>query len=136
MDFPIYLDIKTARERLPVVESYLQRLLQLFEELEVLSGIEVENEEADTELEYAATQLSKTFHKKMYLFHKYWEEILKLGVVVKDLQEGIIDFYCKHEGRDIFLCWKLGESNLEHWHEVDADFKERQHIDSLSRKII
>ncbi|MBI2569319.1 MAG: DUF2203 domain-containing protein [Candidatus Schekmanbacteria bacterium] len=53
-------------------------------------------------------------------------QISGLGVLVKDLESGLCDFPCVHEGRLVYLCWRLGESRIEWWHEVDAGFAGRQ----------
>lgn len=54
--------------------------------------------------------------------------IESLGGYVKDLDVGLVDFLSSFEGRDIFLCWKLGEQRVVHWHEIDEGFSGRQKI--------
>lgn len=56
----------------------------------------------------------------------YIEELSGVGCVFKGFEGGLIDFYSKLEGRDIFLCWKLGEQDIGWWHEADAGFAGRQ----------
>jgi hypothetical protein len=51
-----------------------------------------------------------------------------LGCYVKDLDIGLVDFLSSFEGRDIFLCWKLGEQHICHWHELNEGFTHRQDI--------
>jgi len=53
-------------------------------------------------------------------------EIDAAGCQLKDLDSGLIDFPTVWEGREVFLCWKLGEPRVEYWHEVDAGFAGRQ----------
>jgi hypothetical protein len=48
------------------------------------------------------------------------------GVQVKDLDEGLVDFPARHAGRDILLCWKVGEPAVAHWHGVDEGFAGRK----------
>ena len=47
----------------------------------------------------------------------------------KGFDAGLVDFYSLREDRPIFLCWKLGEERITHWHEIDAGFSGRQPID-------
>jgi hypothetical protein len=54
------------------------------------------------------------------------EEINSHGVLVKDIQLGLLDFPSEREGRVVFLCWRHGEPNVGHWHEVDAGFVGRK----------
>jgi hypothetical protein len=53
-------------------------------------------------------------------------EIDSKGCQIKDLESGLIDFPTIWEGREVYLCWKLGESEVSFWHEVDAGFAGRQ----------
>jgi hypothetical protein len=48
------------------------------------------------------------------------------GIVLRDLDRGLIDFPALHEGREIYLCWIDGERDIEYWHELDAGFAGRQ----------
>ena len=48
------------------------------------------------------------------------------GCVVKDLDRGLIDFYALAGDRLVFLCWKLGEREITHWHPLDGGFEQRQ----------
>ncbi len=48
-----------------------------------------------------------------------------LGCVVKGVEEGLVDFPHLKDGREVYLCWKLGEDDIEFWHETDAGFAGR-----------
>ncbi len=63
--------------------------------------------------------------------HDYIEELDNLGVELKDCETGLIDFIGRHEGRDVYLCWRLGESEITHWHELQAGFAGRQPVAQL-----
>ncbi|MGA8765039.1 MAG: DUF2203 domain-containing protein [Candidatus Sulfotelmatobacter sp.] len=56
-------------------------------------------------------------------------EIHSIGVQVKDLDIGLLDFPCEVEGHVVLLCWKLGESGVTHWHGTDEGFAGRKPID-------
>jgi len=56
-------------------------------------------------------------------------EIDSIGVQVKDLDIGLLDFPCAVEGKIILLCWKLGEKSITHWHGVEEGFAGRKPID-------
>ena len=57
------------------------------------------------------------------------EEIQEYGCLIKDLDIGLIDFPTLFRGREVYLCWKLGESGISHWHGVDEGFSGRKPID-------
>jgi hypothetical protein len=61
--------------------------------------------------------------------NRYLQELESVGCVFKGFDAGLVDFYSLREDRPIFLCWKLGEERITHWHEVDAGFSGRQPID-------
>jgi hypothetical protein len=57
-------------------------------------------------------------------------EIDATGVQVKDLDIGLLDFPCKVEGEVLLLCWKLGETAIQHWHSTSEGFARRKPIDT------
>ncbi len=61
----------------------------------------------------------------------YIVELRELGVEPKGAIEGLVDFPALHRGRIVFLCWKLSEPEILHWHEVDGGFSGRRPITSL-----
>ncbi|MGH2705391.1 MAG: DUF2203 domain-containing protein [Actinomycetota bacterium] len=48
------------------------------------------------------------------------------GIVVRDVEQGLIDFPSRREGREIFLCWRLGEDSVAWWHDTSSGFSGRQ----------
>jgi len=56
-------------------------------------------------------------------------EIDSIGVQVKDLDIGLLDFPCKVEGEILLLCWKLGEPKIAHWHGFAEGFAGRKPVD-------
>ena len=54
------------------------------------------------------------------------EELERLGVQVKDLDRGLVDFPCEHRGRAVLLCWELGEDEVAFWHGADEGFAGRK----------
>jgi hypothetical protein len=53
------------------------------------------------------------------------------GCLVKDIDEGIVDWYASKGGRDVLLCWKLGEKEVAYWHDAEAGFAGRRPISEL-----
>jgi len=56
-------------------------------------------------------------------------QIQDLGVHIKDINIGLMDFPAMHEGREVYLCWRFGEQRVEYWHDIEAGFAGRQPID-------
>jgi hypothetical protein len=61
-------------------------------------------------------------------------EIDSIGVQVKDLEAGLLDFPCRVDDQVVLLCWRLGEPAIEHWHTVDSGFQSRQPVDERFRR--
>ena len=62
------------------------------------------------------------------------EEVQELGCVVKDLDIGLVDFPTLFQGREVYLCWKLGEPAIAFWHGIDEGFAGRKAIDQDFRE--
>jgi hypothetical protein len=58
-------------------------------------------------------------------------EIQGQGCVIKDLEEGLVDWLALHEGREIWLCWKYGEPEVAHWHDLTVGFAGRRPVSEL-----
>ena len=56
-------------------------------------------------------------------------EIDSIGVQVKDLEIGLLDFPCEVEGSIVLLCWRMGEHSITHWHSAEEGFAGRKPID-------
>ena len=79
--------------------------------------------------EQAATQgrLDQSVGK----LEEYIDELNEVGCELKDYQVGLIDFVGRHQSRDVYLCWKLGEEQIGYWHEINAGYTGRQPISTL-----
>jgi len=53
-------------------------------------------------------------------------EITRLGVVVRDPTTGLVDFPAELDGQPVFLCWRIDEDDVGHWHDRDSGFAGRQ----------
>lgn len=56
-------------------------------------------------------------------------ELAESGAIVKDLDMGLLDFPHLREGREVYLCWRIGEERIAWWHEVDAGLSGRQPLE-------
>jgi hypothetical protein len=56
-------------------------------------------------------------------------ELTRLGIQVKDRRLGLIDFPSMRNGRQVLLCWRLGEPDVGHWHETDVGFRGRRPLE-------
>jgi hypothetical protein len=61
-------------------------------------------------------------------------EIDSIGVQVKDLESGLLDFPFKLDDTVVLLCWRMGEAAIEHWHTLESGFKGRKPVDERFRR--
>ena len=61
-------------------------------------------------------------------------EMDSIGVQVKDLEAGLLDFPSRIDDDVVLLCWRMGEPAIEHWHTADSGFKDRQPVDERFRR--
>lgn len=54
------------------------------------------------------------------------QQLIEMGILVKDLESGLVDWPSLREGREVYLCWRLGEATINYWHERDGGFAGRQ----------
>jgi hypothetical protein len=73
-------------------------------------------------------QIEEELEKDSDQLQAYVEELRELGVEPKSGPEGLIDFPSMMDDRLVFLCWKLGEPEVLHWHELEAGFRGRQSL--------
>jgi hypothetical protein len=54
------------------------------------------------------------------------EQLARMGVEVKGIDDGLVDFPSMRDGRIVYLCWRVGEPDILYWHELEAGFRGRQ----------
>ncbi len=134
-----YFTIAEAEELLPAIADALLRARRLRDEWQ----------EAEAHLERQKRRIAQAGGSSVNLnrVHAFWdqrkislerlkemvESITGLGVQLKDLDLGLIDFPTRYEGRDVLLCWKLGEAAILAWHDLESGYAGRQPIDEHFR---
>lgn len=123
--------LEQANLLLPQIEEHMLEVHRLLDALRLLLSIELNFNDAF--LSHAKNiRYTKEYHKLYLTIYSHLDAIVSHGCYVKDIEQGLIDFYSKtKEGRDIFLCWKLGEEKIQHWHGTDTGFSGRRGIEEL-----
>jgi len=79
----------------------------------------------------AQTQLQKDLDYKASRMIELIGELNGIGVELKDPAVGLIDFIGRHQGHDVYLCWKLGEEKIAFWHDLQAGVAGRKPVSML-----
>src|SRR5262249_24446754 len=79
-------------------------------------------------------QIQADLERDQEAISEYFAELGRLGIELKDPFTGLVDFPCWMNGHEVYLCWRHGEPEVAHWHELDAGFAGRQKLqESVSR---
>ena len=125
MDDRRLFTVQEANELIPFLSDKLQELRLAHGKLEVWS----QDMPSLQEVSLAGGMFADPqYVSLMARFQTLIEEICSQGCFLKDLDSGLIDFPTLWEGREVYLCWKLGESEVEHWHEIGAGFDGRHSL--------
>ena len=101
------------------------RALSLQVEIDALELISTPDENGENPiLHERITQ----YQNQMSEIYARVDEIHSWGCLLKDIEMGLIDFYGDIDGRMVFLCWKLGEPFVSHWHDIGKGFTSREKI--------
>lgn len=128
-----YFTVDEANRALPLVKVIVSDIVQQFRVVNELSqrlaavGKSDRQRKASKDLysEELAHSQSEMDAEESKL-HDFVEELRKLGVELKDGSVGLCDFPSLMDGREVYLCWRLGEPEVAHWHEIHTGFAGRQ----------
>ena len=130
-----YFTVKSANEILPIViKKYeyakKQKDLIIKTEQELTQSMSAENSLID----YAT--LKQKLNSVVTKFYQSLEDLENTGVVVKQLDEGLLDFPAKRFDQEIWLCWKEGETEVKFLHEKDTGFMGRKPISVSNESLV
>jgi hypothetical protein len=122
--------IEEANAALPLVRAIVADLVHLSQEVterrqrvNYLLSNRVPNENDPYWQELAAIEAS--LEQDSLQLRGYVDELRQLGIEPKSAVDGVVDFPSRLDGRNVYLCWKLGESEVLHWHEINDGFQGR-----------
>jgi hypothetical protein len=132
---PTTYTVEAANKTLPLVRRIVsdavrdywrwQEKIRRYEDISATRKPDQPNEEAEV-LERETQELAKEIEG-------YVAEMRELGVEMKGLDTGLVDFPAEVDGRHVLLCWQLGEDSVQYWHEADAGFAGRQPVEALEQ---
>jgi len=131
---PSVFTLDEVEKVLPAVEKMVLKLQVLDGAIELLETVEMEIDEEDRAQVQYMVRFNKEFHQLCYKYYRLAEKLELIGVVLQDIEEGVVDFPYVYRGKKVMLCWKMGEKRITHWHEtenVDACYEGRKKIVDL-----
>jgi hypothetical protein len=132
--------LEEAQSLLPVLESLLKRamegraaaqaaesgLSEVAQRIYFAGGMKVNTAEVSRLRAEVDSQLKRV--------QESIAEIDAIGVQVKDMEAGLLDFPCRVDDEIVLLCWRMGEPAIEHWHTMESGFQGRQPVDERFRR--
>jgi hypothetical protein len=129
-----FFSVTEANATLPLLRSILRDVTDLAVELkerhERLSRAPAPARDGKPGDLYQEEQheMQAEFERGRERMQEYLDELQKLGVELKDPYTGLVDFPSILDDHEVYLCWRLGEPAVAHWHELDAGFAGRQKL--------
>ena len=120
--------LEQANRALPLVRRVVNDIVETREQATKLqtsleASAAAEHKRVQDELDVAIDKL-----------HAYLDELTEIGCELKDFQAGLVDFIGRHQGREIYLCWRLGEEQIAYFHEISAGFAGRMPVSMLEER--
>lgn len=130
---PKLFTVEEANQCLPLVRAITADLVRLSNEVierrQRLAMLTAgRDRESGNPYSDELTAIESEIDKDSSRLREYLQELVDLGVEPKSATEGLVDFPSMLDGRVIYLCWRLGEPEVMHWHETDTGFAGRQSL--------
>jgi hypothetical protein len=141
-----FYDLDSANARIPEMREILEQLKSQREDLIRLRDLVLERQEAveagsepsggtrssdDDEPEDELRLIRLRMQGLIDQMQAAVARIDDLGITLRDIESGLIDFPALANGRQIWLCWRLGEDDIGWWHELDQGFSRRRALIDL-----
>ena len=102
--------IEDLREKLGWLNSHRQPVSYVVEQYKIVNE----------------SPVNADYFKALLRVRRDLKEIHDSGAQVKDIQSGLVDFPSRLFGKDVLLCWKMGEDEIRFWHDLESGFSGRQ----------
>jgi len=131
-----YFSVEEANKTLPLVRAIVSDIVRQWHNVnelkQRLSSVLTERKRpASDPYSEELAQSQAEMESEEQKLATYIDELTKLGVELKG-PDGLCDFYSIMDGREVYLCWRLGEPEVMHWHELNAGVAGRKPLPSLA----
>jgi hypothetical protein len=127
---PRYFTREEAEALLPAIIGVLRKIQQCSQEMRTIEGelhtLAVHAMGNGHHLQGRIMALQTNMERCVLDMRRLIDELHAFGCELKDPDMGLIDFLSVRDGREIYLCWRLGEDRIRFWHDLDTGFAGRQ----------
>ncbi|MCP5097095.1 MAG: DUF2203 domain-containing protein [Chloroflexi bacterium] len=121
-----YFTVEEANDLLPTIEPLVSKLLEKRAKVTSI-GQSMPHLLRDVHSGIATPETSEMVQEFANIDQLIYQ-IQAYGCVIKSINAGLVDFLADHNGRDVYLCWQIGETSITHFHELHNGFNGRQRI--------
>lgn len=130
-----YFTVANANAALPqVIQKYKSLQNQKAEVQKLEAKLNSQMTMSFNLAEYAA--IKRELNSAVTKFYQAVEDLENTGVILKSLDEGLLDFPSKRFDEDVWLCWKEGETEIKFWHEKDVGFMGRKPLSVSDESLV
>ena len=126
-----FFTVKEVNELIPFLTERLDQLCTVHKEIR--TSFSERTPSLQKVLSLGGIPVDYRYFTQLSKLQSLVTEICSEGCQIKDIDDGLVDFPTIWEGREVCLCWKLGEAEVAFWHEVDAGFAGRQPLRTSPR---
>jgi hypothetical protein len=136
-----YFTLDEVNRLVPQVAAGFTRVLQLRTQIRPVykrleeAGFAPERSDFEVAIDGAAGDVLRdraAFKSLVEMLNEEVEAIGETGAVIKDLDSGLCDWLACRRGKDIWLCWRIGEAKIDFWHELETGFSGRRPVAELA----
>ena len=130
-----YFTISTANEKLPVIIEKFKNVTRFKNEI-MKTEQQLSSSLSNTSNFEQYVTLKQKLNSVVTKFYQAIEDLENTGVVIKGIDECLLDFPSKRFDDEIWLCWKQGETEIKFWHEKDIGFSGRKPISIDDKSLV
>ncbi|MGI0064501.1 MAG: DUF2203 domain-containing protein [Nitrosopumilaceae archaeon] len=130
-----YFTIATANEKLPIVVDKFKNIIKLKNEIVKIEH-ELNSALTPTSTFEQYVTIKQKLNSVVTKFYQAIEDLENTGVVIKGIDDGLLDFPSKRFDDEVWLCWKEGEKEIKFWHEKDVGFSGRKPISVSDESLV
>jgi len=130
----MYFSLQEVNEIIKKVKEDVTKIIQLRDELDLLDNTKIEFDEANVENFLLEVELNKSFHEKNIELYSTIGKLIRLGCIIKNLDDMEIDFYSKLDNKDILFCWHPEDEKILFWHYPGEEHAKRKPVQQIEKK--
>ena len=131
----VYFTLNDANQALPgVIEKFKTALEKKNNVSKLEQQLQIVLSTSNKFDEYVP--LKQQLNSAITQYYQALESLEKTGVVIKSIDQGLLDFPSKRFDEDVWLCWKYGETEIKFWHDKDEGFMGRKPIEVSDESLV